>query len=182
MFPGLVAPDHAGRADRLGHLGRSARGRPRRRCDADRRDSRGRRIPRRAGTRAQPGTGAQLGGGDRDLSRRPRALAQPRRFQPPAPALRDPFQAQPPLSRHQLPQRPAALAARTGRRSLRRGPRTHPDQLRRSRAARAAGPPRARQSRGRPARPGLRQDQRAGGHARSRRPGSATRSGSIAPS
>ena len=42
-------------------------------------------------------------GGHRDLSRGPRALAQPRRFQPPPPALRDPFQAEPPLLRRQLP-------------------------------------------------------------------------------
>ncbi len=37
-----------------------------------------------------------------------RALAQPRRVQPPPPALRDPLQAASPLLRHQLPQRPAA--------------------------------------------------------------------------
>ena len=67
-----------------------------------------------------------------------RTLAQPRRVQPPAPALRDPLQAHPPLPRHQLPQRPAPPAARPGRRALRRGPRAHPDELRRSRAARAA--------------------------------------------
>ena len=68
----------------------------------------------------------------------------------------------------QFPQCPAALAPGTGRRSLRRGARAHPDQLCRSGAVRAAGPPRARQPRGRPARSGLRQGQRTGGHARAR--------------
>ena len=44
---------------------------------------------------------------------------------------------------------------RAGRRALRRGPRADPVQLRRRRAAGAPGPPRPRQSRGRPPRSGV---------------------------
>ena len=158
-----------------------ARRTPRRRCRPP--PSRRRRIPRVA---LEHGLNLERArnwaGGHRGLSHRARALAQPRRFQPPAAALRDPLQALAPLSRYEFPERAAPLAARAGRRSLRRGRGTHPDQLCRPRAARAAGPPWTRQPRGGPARPGLRQDQRAGRHAPSGWTGCATPSVSTAPS
>ena len=120
---------------------------------ADHETTVGRRAPGLAGAGARPRTAAELGGGHRDLPQGRGALAQPDRVQPPAPALRAPLQADPPLPGPELPRRPAAAAAGTGDRPLRRGPRADPDPLRRSRAPRAAGSPRARQPGSRAARP-----------------------------
>ena len=57
---------------------------------------------KRAAAGADLRTSPQLGGRHRCLSRRSRTLAQPRRFQPPPAALRDPFQALAPVSGYEF--------------------------------------------------------------------------------